>query len=279
MLYKIYVSCATDSTYLKTIAVMIYSLMRHTSNPIELYVMNSECDIKVLNNLKKLFPNLELIFLEINKLKFKKFKKSNRINEITYYRLLLCDLLPPFISKIIYLDGDLILRKDILNLWEINLHNKIIGAIPDIGPYTRYVSSSKALTLYKKLKIPEYSMYFNAGVLLIDVELWKAKKIKEKIESYLLKNRDYQDGLNAILWNNWYRIDYSWNAISDIFDNPDFCLKELGENKYQKVISDPYIVHFTLSIKPFLKECRHIYRQEYQECMDNVIKIIDDFAE
>ena len=99
--------------------------MRHTSNPIELYVMYSECDIKVLNNLKKLFPNLELIFLEINKLKFKKFKKSNRINEITYYRLLLCDLLPPFISKIIYLDGDLILRKDILNLWEINLHNKL----------------------------------------------------------------------------------------------------------------------------------------------------------
>lgn len=100
MLYKIYVSCATDSTYLKTIAVMIYSLMRHTSNPIELYVMYSECDIKVLNNLKKLFPNLELIFLEINKLKFKKFKKSNRINEITYYRLLLCDLLPPFISNL-----------------------------------------------------------------------------------------------------------------------------------------------------------------------------------
>jgi len=40
-----------------------------------------------------------------------------------------------------------------------------------------------------------------------------------------------------------------------------------------------FLVHFTGMIKPLLKECRHIDRQEYQECMDNVIKIIDDFAE
>lgn len=165
-------------------------------------------------------------------------------------------------------------------MWNVSIGGKIIGAVPDVGAQTRYVSSSKAITLYQQIKIPKKCLYFNAGVLLIDIVQWNKLNCREKIEKYCIKNKKYinfhdQDALNAILWNCWYRLDYTWNVISDLFYDVKFCKEELGSNKYNKLINEAKIVHFTGRVKPWHRKCEHMYKEEYLQYMKESLKIFE----
>lgn len=278
---KIYIACATDENYMEKTVVMLYSLMIHTMSKIEVHILcTNKKIIKKIAKIEDKFCNIKIFFYNVDENIFKNYKTSERINKVSYYRLLLGDVLPKHIDKIIYLDSDLIVRSDITKLWNVSIGGKIIGAVPDVGAQTRYVSSSKAITLYQQMKIPKKCLYFNAGVLLIDIVQWNKLNCREKIEKYCIENKKYinfhdQDALNAILWNSWYRLDYTWNVISDLFYDVKFCKEELGSNKYNKLINEAKVVHFTGRVKPWHRKCEHMYKEEYLQYMKESLKIFE----
>ena len=281
MMERIIIACATDSNFIVHTAAMICSLVEHTNSKIDIYIMYSEPIVENIKSLEKTFNNLLIKLVRVDQSKFKNYKLSNRINEVSYYRLLLGNIIPEEINKVIYLDSDLIVFDDIKKLWDIDLYNKIVGAVPDVGQHTRYVSSNRAIALYKELNIPEHSLYFNAGVLIINLERWRNEKIADVINDYLQKNKEYvnfhdQDGLNAILWNKWYRIDYSWNVITDFFEDCGFCIEEIGLNKYRKITNCPKIVHFTSRHKPWHDKNEHMYKKIYMMYEERARKALKD---
>ena len=83
------------------------------------------------------------------------------------FRLLIPDLFPADIEKIIYLDADTIVNLDIAEFWKINLEDKILAVVPEAF---NGVPTEKSIPLcVEGLVKPED--YFNSGVLLMNLKL------------------------------------------------------------------------------------------------------------
>ena len=131
------------------------------------------------------------------------------ITRIVAAKLLIPELLPEDIEKALYLDSDTLVLSDIKELYSQDISNYIIG----MGMDNVYYNS----TIENEIPIP---IYYNSGILLINVKKWKEDNINAKILDYVKKNPKIrwpdQDVLNKILppdeikmldrkWNNQYR--------------------------------------------------------------------------
>ena len=101
-----------------------------------------------------------------------------------------------------FIDADIIIRGNIDELWNTNLTNYSHAAVEN-----PFISVEKK----KTLGIPSKESYFNAGLLLINVEWWKQHKITENTITFLNKNKDFiewwdQDVLNGTLHGKWKKV-------------------------------------------------------------------------
>jgi lipopolysaccharide biosynthesis glycosyltransferase len=159
------------------------------------------------------------------------------------YRLSISDALPFKIEKILYLDCDIIINEDILNLWNTNISNYVIAAVEDAIPFNRH----------KALMLPEKSVYFNSGVLLMNLKRWRLFNTTEKVLKFMSdfpERRIYndQDGLNAILHNSWRRLPPKYNQQSALFYLP-YNRRVYSKEEYVEACKRPVIIHYTGVIK------------------------------
>lgn len=182
------------------------------------------------------------------------------INISTYFRLLLPDYLKN-LGKVIYLDCDVIVNGNLKELWNIDISQYAIAGVRDrINDYIR---------VYNRL---EYNMqygYINAGVLLINLNIWRQNKVFEqafeiaKRMPLQLKNHD-QDILNLLFHQNKLIIDFKYNLLEYFLYSEDYLfLSKKYYHKIEMAIKKPLIIHFCMPHKPWHKECINPFRDQY----------------
>ena len=210
-----------------------------------------------IRQLKSLRP-FDISFYEMKKYDWYQFPINwSWISHATYYRLVINEVLPKHIEKVLYLDCDLIIEQDLKNLWDIDISDVILAGVED------NLSISKA----NKLKI--HGKYCNAGVLLlnlkrlrnIDLKMLGIKFLEEKDSDIYYQD---QDIINGLLGNDCRYVPIKWNVLSDIY----FSYSE--ENFYDRedalnAIKSPAIIHFTGPHKPWSLRCFHPLQGEYQK--------------
>jgi lipopolysaccharide biosynthesis glycosyltransferase len=252
-----------DHKYVQHCAVMLTSLFVNNKHlDFTIYVIYSAIRIKNLdliqNEIEK--NDAQVQFIEISTQLLNDAYISHHISIATYFRLLIPDLLPQSLDKVLFLDSDIIVRKAIDGLWNIN-----------ISDFSHAAVENPRITEYFKLKlgIRANSLYFNAGVLLINLDFWRRNQISEKSIVFFKNNKDKitywdQDVLNYVLENKWIIAPTTWNVQEAFFkvpySNNEF---NISESEYYEVRNDPSIVHFTGSDKPWFKENIHPFKQEY----------------
>lgn len=280
---EIVIVCAADNQFADALTVMIYSVLKTSSSKnIKLYVLDGGISLLAKNRISTLVNKRgnRIKFLKMDENMFKGYLVSERLTQAIYYRLLIPDLLlGENVQKAIYLDCDLMLNADISELWNVELGRNVLAAVAETNEGCRYVSSPRALRLYKELGIPEKNKYFNSGVLVMNLEEWRKRNITAKVCNYLTENREQviyhdQDGLNAILWDSWLELPTDWNVMSYLF---------ITEHKHQVINMEketveqlrrkPKIVHFTGWKKPWIEECAHPYASLYRKYAQEVGKI------
>lgn len=280
---EIVIVCAADNQFADALTVMIYSVLKTSSSKnIKLYVLDGGISLLAKNRISTLVNKRgnRIKFLIMDENMFKGYLVSERLTQAIYYRLLIPDLLlGENVQKAIYLDCDLMLNADISELWNVELGRNVLAAVAETNEGCRYVSSPRALRLYKELGIPEKNKYFNSGVLVMNLEEWRKRNITAKVCNYLTENREQviyhdQDGLNAILWDSWLELPTDWNVMSYLF---------ITEHKHQVINMEketveqlrrkPKIVHFTGWKKPWIEECVHPYASLYRKYAQEVGKI------
>ncbi len=197
---------------------------------------------------------------------------SGYISEATYLRLLIPQLLPETVEKVIYLDCDLIVLKDLTELWQIPIDDAPLLAAQDVS--APYVSSPMGLRLYKELGLEADAKYLNAGVLVINVALWREEAIAADIFRYLAEKREFvqfhdQDGLNAILSGRWKVLDSRWNQMSQIFGYASWEASPFDQSTFEKIVKDPFIVHYSSSHKPWQSEYTNRNRTFFFRYLDD----------
>ncbi len=139
------------------------------------------------------------------------FKNIYHFSVATYYRLFIASLFPQY-DKIIYLDCDLVVLGDISELYNTELYDNILAAVPDY-----FVSRTKQFRHYAENAVgvdPE--TYFNAGVLLISLEQFRKHGIERKFVK-LITEYDFdlvdpdQAYLNYLCFKKTRILPNGWN--------------------------------------------------------------------
>jgi lipopolysaccharide biosynthesis glycosyltransferase len=163
--------------------------------------------------------------------------------KIFYYRLLL-PLLHPDIDKIIYLDTDLIIEKDLQELYSIETIDIKIAAVRD------HIEQRKCEDL--KVSPP----YINSGVMLMNLKALREFDFTVKCFNWLnlncgrgLSTHD-QDAINVYLQTGGVRLlNGDWN---DMLPRPESFLSPKSR-----------IIHITGPFKPWHEACPIIYQERF----------------
>lgn len=261
------IALATDRNYLPHACTAIASMLVHRRNA-------GERDIGL---------NLYLLHRDLNEVDFEKLRELNAIcafrlipvaipasafadwriyrsnwTEAAYYRLILPSLLPD-VSRIIYLDCDLLLLTDVLELWRIPLDSCRTGAV-----------AVKVMPEHKiRLGLAAEDPYLNSGVMVFDLAAMRASgdeaRFREIYETCMdkLKYPD-QDILNIAYRGGYKLLPLKWNLTTSVYRNP------VNEALYSEAetldaIRHPGIAHFTGVHKPWRigKTTHHPYSSYY----------------
>ncbi|WP_196593525.1 glycosyltransferase family 8 protein [Pectinatus sottacetonis] len=242
----IHIALGVNNKYFPYAGVLMTSILLNSfKEHIVFHVAFSEKPSKI-NKEKKdkfnlIYNNANIIIYDlseqIDKLPNLSIYTSKRFDKSILLRILLPDVIDKDIKKLLYLDADILCIGNIKELWQIDIENFILGACP-----------------YKKKHGPEQikrlglntNLYFNSGVLLINMEKWRVKNITDIIidcynkfyEFFLLPD---QDAINVVLQNNIYCLPYKFNRMTAPND-PTLDLCEKGD----------ILIHFVNEAKPWI---------------------------
>ena len=139
-------------------------------------------------------------------------ERLHRFTVGTMFRLILPEILPN-LDKIIYLDADLFVNRDIKELWDVDIREYCLAGVIDEGVDIH--NYPRILNNYPKIK---KESYFNAGVLYINLKkLREFGNLKKLVVDFLIENPEAglpdQDALNVIFHNKVLYLDGSWNRF------------------------------------------------------------------
>ncbi len=135
-----------------------------------------------------------------------------------YMRLFIQYFIPETVSKVLFMDVDMINCTDLKELWELDLDGHIAAAVQDIRVKT-FDNHWGGILNYEDLGFAGDTKYFNSGLLLMDMEKWRHNNISEKALLCIKNHKKYsfypdQYGLNVELANKWKMIDPDWNHFA-----------------------------------------------------------------
>ncbi|AVF38139.1 glycosyltransferase family 8 protein [Rahnella sikkimica] len=172
----------------------------------------------------------------------------------TYYRLLAPQLVP-YADHVLYLDADMVCIKSLDPLWLLaerdpNVVAFVVGEIENL---------QKALAENVGLKKTDY---FNAGMMLINVQKWKQTGISEKALQALTNSEkplQYldQDALNIVLEGNVCYVDRRFNHIEMLAHNAHSYSKDVPANTC--------VIHYAGADKPWQQWNQQKVCQYYQK--------------
>lgn len=255
---RLAVVLVTDDLYSGFAAVACTSMLESAADPagIECHILHSALRPETRERLRRAIEQRKgtVRFHDLRPA----IEEDPRYQEYTshFLRLLAPDVLPPEIVRFLYLDCDLIVRKDVRALGGMDLKGKVVAACRD------YLGSVQdAVSNYRALGLAGDSPYFNSGVMIVDRALWRRHQVSERVLQCTAANRDFlyaqgrffqydQYGLNVVLYRHWEMLDLGWNYGSE------YPFREVG------------IVHFNGHGKPWSPSCTPEFRREFHACLE-----------
>lgn len=251
------VATALNRKYIKYTVVMFTSLCENNKEHIDAYLLHSELkddDIAYIRDLLKQY-DITIIPLSVNRNEFSDALPRNEMWSIeTYYRLMLLDLLPETVDRLMYLDVDLIINKSIEEFYHVEFEgDEIIAADDSNGSRTYDNLEPKQQEMFRD-KYEQGYRYFNAGVMLLHVAKMRGKY---NFRAYMQAVREWnyemsapdQDILNFVHWQHVGYVD--WKEY-DLFARS----AHNAGMTYQEVAGNTAIVHFAGS-KPWNSDNCH----------------------
>ncbi len=272
---------AANQQYVPVLFVCIHSIIKHKKQGSLYKIFIFHTDI-CKESQREFESYLADGFVQIKFMNVKRFVVSYRleakehISTETFFRFLILDILKEY-EKVLYLDCDLIVCRDIEELFHTDLKDNYLGAAHDPDFMGQCNDSSLTTREYcsSVLKMRSPWDYFQAGVLLLNVkELRKHVKVHQLFEmadTGIYRYSD-QDILNSVCEGHVKELDMAWNFMTDCSHTrrkevislaPDHVILE-----YDNARKNPYIVHYAGPSKPWKdpeEDFAHLFWKEARE--------------
>lgn len=267
---------AIDDGYTPFLSVAIKSLIDNASKEYKylIKILHTNVQKGHMDQIKKYESqnvNIEFVDLSyyIEKVKDKLYTRDYYTNT-TYFRLFLPELYPQY-DKVLYLDSDIIVLGDISELYNTDMETNLVAAAPD-----DIIQTNKVFQDYAELVVgvTKYQHYFNAGVLLMNLDELRKFNFQEKF-LYLLEKVKFsvaqdQDYLNRLCKGRVTLVSHDWDVMPYVNE----------ETKPE----DIKIVHYNFAYKPWHFE--DVTYSEYfwkyakeTEFYDEILKVKESYTE
>lgn len=254
---------ATDENYAAPCGVVVESLLQNTDAPsrFAFFIFGSNLSAETKKKLR-LVADRHGASLDVrspNMERFTDLPLREGFSADAYNKLYAPNELQEF-ERILYLDCDMLVERDVRSLFATDLGDHLAAAVPN-GPAPFIAEFNE------KHGFPGDAPVFNTGVLLIDPERWARDRVAERVAEWIANNTDQliyrdQDGINVVLngaikslppqWNMEARHYREWwMGISDWWPREAGCMN--------------LIIHYTGARKPwrwgtFVPKQRTYYR-------------------
>ncbi len=234
---------AVDDGYVPFLAVSIHSLIENSSK--EYYyaikiLYTNICEENKKKILKYERENVKIEFVDLNyyieEIKDKLFTRDY-YTKTTYFRLFIPNIYPQY-DKVIYLDSDTVLLGDISKLYHQDMGSNLVAVVPN-----DIIQNEEVFQEYveKVVGIADYRKYFNAGILVMNLDELRKFKFQEKF-LYLLETIKFavvqdQDYLNRLCKGRTKILNTGWNRMP------------VPNNKTK--VEKLNIIHYNLNYKPW----------------------------
>ena len=211
----------------------------------DIYVIEVECNtnsIKQIQSMNSEQFNITIIHTSLNK--YKNIKQLAHVPLASLLKFDICDLIPQY-DKLLYLDGDIMVRQDLSSLFLTDLEdNYVAGIAHSIG----------ALTGAKKI---------NGGVLLFNASKIRNEGLRDEFLKTRLSLGDRrsmdQETFHVVFGEQKCFLFPQYNVMIDKIDYEKkfYSLKKYnlfyGTNysNRKEIIDTAVIIHFTGSVKPW----------------------------
>lgn len=237
-----------DSNYVGPLTVMLKSLMiTNPDNEFDLYVAHSSLTDEDFIKIKKATDpkRTRVHSVTVSPGMLENAPVLDRISKETYYRLLMMDYLPKELDRVLYIDPDTVILRDISPLYNIDFKGKTLAAAGHTRSWCEELNRLR-------FKHPKGVRYFNAGILMVNLEKLRKTVTSEMIFAYIRKYEKWlfladQDVLNGMLGTDTLNIDECIYNLDEKTVN--FNKKRVKGLKW--VEDNAVIVHFNGKYKPW----------------------------
>ena len=258
----------TDSRYVSPTATSISSAIKNKcpESVYNFYIITeniTEQDERMLMRLKDLSPqkvDIKLIAQKEPDLPYENMQRFLQY-KVGMHKIYLPETLKD-IDKVIYMDGDTIVLKDLHSLYNTDVAD-VYAAVAKDGIYYRFPKEMQEMGLDKR------GFYFNSGVMLYNLALQREDKITEKLVEYIKTHEDFfgdQDVLNMVFGNKLKLMSYRYNCISTFFEADDLNFLSLyfGESLPKDtfyIYENATVLHYA-GDKPWQENYKPLYLKE-----------------
>ena len=228
---------AANYAYVDQVMTTIKSICYHNRS-IRFYLINSDFPnewIKQINKRLEKFDS-EIINCRVTSEQISRYKTD--ISYTVFLRYFVADFVKE--DKALYLDCDLVVTKNLDDLFATDLQDYPLAAVRDFGGRAYFGREM-----------------FNAGVLLINNALWKQENMTQKLIDLTNEWHDKVDQadqsiLNMLFENKWLELDFDYNHIVIHKQFTDYRLP-VGQDY-------PGIIHYLSHRKPWKDLAAQTYR-------------------
>ena len=259
-----------NKSYIKPLCVMLHSLLR--SNPdtdFDVYVMNKTFDDEdykyidyVLNNEK-----ITLHDIKVDDSALKGAPVTDRYPLEMYYRIFAARFLPEELDKILYLDPDLVVIKNIESLYNTDLGDSFFAAASHVGKSLQKINEIR-------LQMDTKGPYINSGVMLMNLRLLRQYQNFDEVFEYIDKNKNIlmlpdQDIISAVYPDKIISLDpYIYNMTERMMLKPKSIKNDVDLNWVEQ---NSAIIHYCGRNKPWKDSYIGLFDRFYKQYEQEII--------
>lgn len=246
----------SDDNYAIFMGVSICSLLENNkaADEINIYVIDDSISVNTKRQIEQMAAGYQRnvsfvpagIILDNDEIRTAFAYTGMRKNTHSYLKLFVDMLLPDVSGRIVYIDCDTAVKGDISPLMEMDMQGHGIGM----------VLSSMATDARCSVGMKSDDNYYNSGVILIDLDVWRRERYAERIINHVQNVRTYgtvdQDILNMEFLHEICTLPVAYNLqpLHLVYPYKMYAAvyrhKEAyyGENEIAEAVNNPKIIHY-----------------------------------
>ncbi|WP_436340812.1 SP_1767 family glycosyltransferase [Lactobacillus johnsonii] len=224
------IALSVDYSWIDKAETTLKSIYSHNQD-VKTYIINPDIPHEWFMNINRYLKkiNSEIIDLKIDLSRFKEMPNpEDRISKMVYGKFLIPELIKE--DKVLYLDSDVIVDKNLDQLFETNIEDKPLYTVVD------YFNSTQ----------------FNSGVLLINNRFWHNNNIGNQLldlgKRYNLNNTQVM--MNEGFAQNYGKLNPKYNYQIG-YERKSYWNDKSSFYAFFDQVKIPQIIHFTEQDKPF----------------------------